>query len=356
MTNRVKCAVIGAGWWATYAHVPALKACAHADLVAIQNDDAAQAQRTAHDFGVPHFYTSAEALLAADNLQAVVISSSPNLHYQQAAAALAAGKHVLIEKPMTLHADEAWHLVAMAEARRLQLLISCPWHYTRHAAAARELIRTGALGQLRMISVLMTNPISHLLRGESTAPTHGTPYTHPRIATYADPAIAGGGQVYAQMPHIIAYLVFLTGSRAEEVFARFHNDGARLDIYDTLNLRMDDNTIVSIASTAATDRDHRRFEVRLFGAAGILLLELWNGTMQWISTDGAEHNYPPLAEHEIYPQAAPAIDLIESIREDRPNRSPGTLGAAAMDVVVAACASAASGKNISVKQAVEVAR
>jgi hypothetical protein len=78
--------------------------------------------------------------------------------------------------------------------------------------------------------------------------------------------------------------------------------------------------------------------------------------MQWISADGSEHNYAPLAGHEVYPHGAPAIDLIESIREHRPNRSPGTLGAAAMDVIEAACISAGTGQNVSVDQAVEATR
>ena len=182
MKDKIKCGVLGAGWWATFAHIPALLSHPRAELVAIQKNDPEQARKVAADFGVPHACTTTAELLSIEGLQAVVVSSSPNLHFEQAAAALRMGKHVLIEKPMTFTASQARHLLELAEERNLQFLISCPWHYTSHAAIAQSLIREGKLGELRMISVLMTNPISHLLRGESTEPTHGSniPYLRPQ--------------------------------------------------------------------------------------------------------------------------------------------------------------------------------
>lgn len=248
MPNQIKCGVIGAGWWATYAHIPALLEDPTAQLVAIQSRDSSQAQKVANDFGVPLAYTKVSDLLAVQGLQAVVVSSSPNMHYEHAYAALNSGKHVLIEKPMTITAAEATDLIRVARKRQVQFLISCPWHYTAHAAEAQRLVREGHLGSIRMISILMTNPISHLLRGSSTRVTHGKPYMEPGIATYSDPVVAGGGQICAQVCHVAAYISFLTGLRPAEVFARFHNDGEAIDIYDVINLKMSDSSLISIAS------------------------------------------------------------------------------------------------------------
>ena len=353
MTDRIKCGVLGAGWWATFAHIPALLAHPRAELVAIQKDDVNSARKVSADFGVPHYCTTAAELLSIDGLEAVVVSSSPNLHYEQAAFALRLGKHVLIEKPMTLTTNQARELLDLAYEQRLQFLISCPWHYTPHAIAARRLIREGALGEIRMISVLMTNPIDHLLRGQSTTPTHGTPYIHPRSGTYSDPKIAGGGQIYTQVCHIAAYLTFLTGKRASEVFARFHNDGASLDIYDTLNLQMQDGAIVNISSTGATSTNRRSFEIRLFGTDGMLYLDLWHGTMELIRMNGEQQSYPDLASDVIYPHQAPAINLIDCIFDPSCNRSPASLGVAAMEVIEAACLSASTGENIIVSTLME---
>jgi predicted dehydrogenase len=344
--DRIKCGVIGAGWWATFAHIPALLSHPKAELVALQKRDPQQARQVADDFGVPFACTTAEELIAIEGLQAVVISSSPNLHFAQALAALERGLHVLLEKPMTITAAESEHLVQVAERRGLQFLVSCPWHYTAHGIEARRLVRGGALGAVRMISVLMTNPISHLLRGSSSQPTHGIPYLLPREGTYSDPAIAGGGQGYAQVTHAAAYLSFLTGTRATEVFARFHNDGAAVDLYDTINCKMSDGSIVSLSSTGSTPINRRDFEVRIFGTKGLLFLDLWRGRMELIPMEGERRTYPDLAEAEIYPHSAPALNLIDSILDPRANGSPATLGSAATQFVEAAYRSASSGQNV----------
>lgn len=279
MEPKIKCGVLGAGWWATFAHIPALLGHPRADLIAIQNNDCERARKVAADFGVPHACTTTAELLSIDGWRAILISSSPHLHYPQAAAALQHGKHVLIEKPMTLTAAQAHELLELADSRNLEFLISCPWHYTSHATIAQNLIREGKLSSLHMVSVLMTNPIDHLLRGENTTPTHsnGASYLHPQPGTYSNPEIAGGGQIYAQVSHVAAYLTFLTGMSATDVFARFHNDGARLDIYNTLNIRKEDGTIVNIASTAATSLNLRTYEMRIFGTRSTWIC----GGAQW---------------------------------------------------------------------------
>ena len=355
MNRKIKCGVLGAGWWGTFAHIPALLAHPCAELVAIQKNDREQAQKVANDFGVPYACTTTSELLAIDGLDAVVISSSPNLHYEQAAASLEAGKHVLLEKPMTFTASQARHLLERAEQHDVQFLISCPWHYTSHAAAAQQLIRERKLGALRMISILMTNPVSRLIRGEDTIPTHNgeAAYLEPRNGTYSDPKIAGGGQIYAQVCHVAAYLSFLTGVPASDVFARFHHDGARLDIYDVLNIRMEDGTLATIASTGATSLNLRTYEVRIFGISGMLYLDLWRGTMEFTSMSGETETYPPLAPDQIYPHQAPASNLIDSILDPSCNRSPAWLGVMAMEMIEAACISAENGESIFIPSLME---
>jgi predicted dehydrogenase len=350
--EKIRIGVLGAGWWATFAHLPALKACPEVELVAVQNREAAQAERIARDFGARHACTTTEELLALPGIDAVIVASTPNVHHQQAMAALASGRHVLIEKPMTFTAAEARELVELAARQGLQLLISCPWHYTRHGIEARRLIQSDALGTIKLISVLMTNPVDKLLRGLNTSPTHGTAnvYLEPQPGSYSDPAIAGGGQIYCQVSHPAAYLTFLTGRRPAEVFARFDNDGSVNDLYDTLNVKLEGGALASIASTAATPVNERNYEVRIFGRRAILQLELWRGTMTQIDFTGARTEFPPLAEHEIYPAQAPALNFVSLLLGRSANGSPGELGLASMEIIEAARQSATTGENIRVRK------
>lgn len=343
--------VIGAGWWATFAHIPAVKSHPRAELVAVQSRDRAKAEKIARDFGAKHACVTVEELLAVPGLDAVIVSSTPNVHFAQAKAALERGLHVLLEKPMTFTASEARELVELAAQKKLHLLISCPWHYTAHGIEARRLIRSGALGEIKMISVLMTNPIDKLLRGINTSPTHGMAqvYVEPCHGSYNDPAIAGGGQIYCQVSHAAAYLTFLTGHRPVDVFARFNNDGSPNDLYNALIVTLENGALVTLASTCATPMCERNYEVRVFGSKAILQLELWRGTMSLTDFADKRTEFPPLAENEIYPAQAPALNFIEAIAGTAPNGSPGELGLASMEIITAACESATNGKNIRIR-------
>lgn len=343
--KKLRMGVIGAGWWATFAHIPALKSHPDAELIAVQTRESAALAKIARDFGVPHATTNVDELLAVPDLEAVIIASTPNVHYAQAKAALMRGLHVLLEKPMTFTAAEARELVELAAKKNLQLAISCPWHFIAHGIEARRLIRAGALGDIKLISVLMTNPVDKLLRGGNASPTFGMDnvYVEPCLGSYNDPAIAGGGQIYCQVSHTAAYLTFLTGQRAAEVFARFDRDGSPNDIYDALTITLENGALVSIASTGATPLTERQYEVRVFGSRAILQLELWRGTMTLVDFAGQRTEFPPVAAADTYPARSPALNFIDAVLGRAANGSPGELGLASMEIIQAACESAATG-------------
>jgi predicted dehydrogenase len=257
-----------------------------------------------------------------------------------------------VEKPMTFTAAQASELVEVARTHNLQLHSCFPWHHTRHGQEARRLITEGELGEMRMISVLMTNPIDHLIRGTATFATYGNPYIEPQPGTYSEQSVAGGGQIYNQVAHVAGYLTFLTGARPAQVFARFHNDGGRLDIFDVLNIELENGCLASIASTGATPLENRLYEVRVYGTKGCMFLELWQGTMTVIPRDGSgERRYPNLAPAEIFPERDPARNLVDSILGLAEPVSPGTLGQASMELIESACESAHTGLNISIREA-----
>jgi len=324
-SETLQVGIIGAGWWATYAHLPAIQNHPQAQVSAVQCRTLEKARRVARDFGVPEAHSEVEALLDSPGLDAVVIATTPNVHYAQAKAALERGKHVLLEKPMTFTVAEARELCDLADANGVQLLISCPWHYTAHGIEVRRKIAEGDLGEIRMISILMTNPLDKLLTGISTAPTHGMDqvYVEPNKGSYNDPAIAGGGQIYCQVSHAAAYLTFLTGLRASEVYAKFDYLGSVNDIYDALTVTLENGALVGLTSTAATPLAERNYEVRLYGSKGIALLELWKGTCEFVPFEGERRRLEDLPESELYPEQAPARNLVDAALGLQPNGSDG---------------------------------
>lgn len=355
--KKVRCAVLGAGWWATTAHLPALKSHPYVELVAVQSLDEGQIAKIANDFGARYGTTSWQKVLEIEPLDAVVIASTPNMHFEQAAAALERGLHVLVEKPMTFTADEAARLVRIAQSKGLHLIVGYPFHYTCHAEEARRLIATGELGEVRMISTMMVDECLGLYQGLPWTEIYGDgftpdcdprPYLEPGRQSYSDPAISGGGQVYAQVSHVAAYVTFLTGRQAVEVFARFDNTGAEVDVYNVINVKLDGGAIVGITSTGATRKTKRMLPLTVYGTDGVIHLDLFEGTMQFQKMTGETRNYPRLDNGELYPMGKPVENLIDLALDRGTNGSPGVLGLAAMKIVEGACRSVRENSNIRV--------
>lgn len=316
------------------------------------------ARRVAHDFGAEHAVATVEELVEIAGIEAVVDASTPNMHYHNARTCLEHGLHVLTEKPMTLTAAQSAELLALAGERKLHLMIGCPWHYTRHALEARRLVAEGRLGKMKLISMLFTNFSGGLYRArtwrelmaEGGDENYRDPYLVPELHSYSDPQIAGGGQIYCQVSHAAAFLGFLGAAAPAEVFARFDNAEIAIDVYDSISMKLRDGCLVSLASTGDTMLSDRQFELRVFGTEGMLLMELWKGTLELHPRRGRVETFPPLAPEEVYPMFQPALNLVDLVVGTASNGSPGALGHYAMTVIEAACRSAQRGENVQLEQ------
>ena len=333
--KKVRFAVIGAGWWATTAHLPVLKTHPDVELVAVQSLDANRVEQIAKDFGAARALTSWQDVLSIEGLDAVVIASTPNMHYQQALAALERDLHLLLEKPVTFTALEAAKLVKLAQQKGAHFVVDYPFHYTRHVIEAQRLIAEGALGDVRMLSILMTDECLGLYQGLPWTEIFGDgftpdceplPYLEPGRQSYSDPAIAGGGQIYSQVSHVAALVTFLTGRQAVEVFARFDNTGANVDVYNVVNVKLEGGAIVGIASTGATRKTKRLLSLVVYGTDGVIHLDLFEGTMLFQKMDGTSREYPRLASEELYPTGKPVENLIDLRAEPWNESFTGHLG------------------------------
>jgi hypothetical protein len=77
-------------------------------------------------------------------------------------------------------------------------------------------------------------------------------------------------------------------------------------------------------------------------------MELWRGKMKLVPMAGPPIVFPDLSPNEIYPERAPAQNLVDAVLDPHRNQSPGRLGAAAMEVIEAACLSARLNQNVAV--------
>src|SRR5262249_10300251 len=123
-----------------------------ARVVAIASRIEARAQDAATQLGIERAYGSYEQLLADPDIEAVYIPLPNHLHVEWTKRAAAAGKHVLCEKPIRLHAAQERELLAVRE--QYAVLIGEAFMVRTHPQwlAVRELVRNGELGDLRLIT------------------------------------------------------------------------------------------------------------------------------------------------------------------------------------------------------------
>ena len=122
------------------------------DVAAVGSRRRETAEAFAADFGIPHAHGSYEELVADPDVDIVYIATPHPMHAANALLALEAGKHVLVEKAFTLNAAEAL-AVRDAAAQRGLLAMEAMWtRYLPHMVRIRELVESGALGEIRAVT------------------------------------------------------------------------------------------------------------------------------------------------------------------------------------------------------------
>jgi len=143
----VKWGVIGAGGIARRRTIPeGIMAAPNAELVAVMDVDEEKARSVSEQFGGVPYFTSVEDLLALSQVQAVYIATPNYLHLEQTQAAVAAGKHALVEKPVALELTSALNVAEAAEAKGLKLGAGFMMRYHGAHQKIKQLIDEGALG------------------------------------------------------------------------------------------------------------------------------------------------------------------------------------------------------------------
>ncbi|WP_420897978.1 Gfo/Idh/MocA family protein [Cryobacterium frigoriphilum] len=157
MNSKLKIAVIGAGYWGPNL-ARNFSASPEWDLVAICDLDRERAQTLADRAGGnPAVFTDVGELLAQTNLDAVAVATPARTHNGVVMAALRAGKHVLVEKPLADTHERGVAMVQEAAARGLTLMADHTYCYTPAVLKIREIIADGALGDLLFIDSVRIN-------------------------------------------------------------------------------------------------------------------------------------------------------------------------------------------------------
>lgn len=147
MKRKLRFGVIGAGQIGLH-HMEALRRCDRAELVAVAESNRERLDEAAERHRIAAKYADYRSLLNRDDIDAVSIALPNHLHASVAIAALRAGKHVHLEKPMALNARQAAHVIATAKKMRRVLMVGQNMRFARDSQMLKLFIERGALGEI----------------------------------------------------------------------------------------------------------------------------------------------------------------------------------------------------------------
>jgi myo-inositol 2-dehydrogenase / D-chiro-inositol 1-dehydrogenase len=237
--------IIGCGRVTNALHLPALRHVPEARVLAVADVDAGRLQRMADAHGIPARHADYRALLDDGAIDAVAVCVPARDHVELALAALDAGKHVFVEKPLALSLADADRLVdRAAHSDRVAMVgFNLRWHPLVRQAS--RLITAGALGEISLFRSAMTS---------STR-------LQPDSASWRLSRAEGGGTFLEQGVHHFDLCRVLPGTEVEEVFALSEADDAAA----TISLRTERGVVAGMSFSEATNPVN---ELDLYGSAG----------------------------------------------------------------------------------------
>ena len=342
--DKVNIGLIGAGWWATLSHIPALIANPHVGVVAINRPDRDGLDKVASTFSLTHAYTDAAEMIAKENLAGVIVASPHVLHAEHARLALNNGLHVMIEKPMATTAADARGLVDLARAKGRQIIMPYGWNYRPILDIAHQWVAEGRIGEVRHIVAQMASALADLFAGEPMVETKDHLF-RPPSSTWADPK-RSGGYGWGQLTHGLGALFRIIDLDPARVFARTGLSPAGVDFYDAAVVEFANGATMALSGSATVPKTRGyQIDIRLFGTEGMMLFDIERPRVEVIRHDGTTHIAELPANAGDYEQIAPITRFVDICRgEAVVNPADGVIGARAVAVLDAMYRSAKSGR------------
>lgn len=332
----LRVAVIGLGL-VSRPHLDGYEAAEGCRLVAVCDVSEAKVAAVSEVRGVPGT-TDHRTILADTGVDAVALLLPHALHHPVARAALEAGKHVCVEKPITVSEQEARELIALAAERGLTLAVAENTRYVRAYVEAERLLRAGTLGEIRMVRGFIPDQIldEWADTSDETQAWKREPY--------------GCGAIMDCAPHMLYLLKWFWGElETLQAFARGWVPGVDLDNHGVIAGRMAAGPLFSMEFCSLTEYP-RGERLEIYGSDGTLVIDqvldppmvLYRGDHDPRGTPVESVPYD-LAGWKPESIRATAADFVQAVREGREPGVTAADSAYVVSLVERAYRSAASG-------------
>lgn len=296
-------AIVGTGF-GQKVHIPAFKAHHKTEIQAVYHRDLNKAKSIAEANNIPHASDNLAEILALPEVQAVSISTPPFLHYDMGKQVLEAGKHLLLEKPITLNASEAKELYQLAKTKGVIASVDFEFRFIPAWQYFHQLLSSGYVGNIRLIKIDWL--------GASRADSS-------RAWNWYSRKEQGGGVLGSLGSHAFDYINWLFGSVSKlnayfntAITQRIDPANGELKLVNT-----DDNCLISLElvngtpcqlSISAVVHAPRPHWIEVYGDQGTLVLgseeqkDYIHGFKVWGSQIGETLAAMEIPQHLLFPQ------------------------------------------------------
>lgn len=344
--QKLRVGVIGLGMGR--AHIQGWQEHPQVEVVAIADPDAARLALVGDEFAIAGRYASAQAMLDEARLDVVSVCTPNKFHKDLTLAALAAGCHVLCEKPMAMNAQEGREMLEAAKDAGKRLMINFSYRFSAASRALKTQVDAGLFGEF-----YFGRSVWHRRRG---MPGFG--------GWFGTKALAGGGPLIDLGVHRLDLALWLMGyPKPTWVMGSSYNAiaiplaekaGKSFDVEDLAAgfIRFENGaTLVLEASWAANIQEEELMETRLLGTQAGLLQKNLHGGYTFDAHVFTEVNGAPVDMHLCPPTAlakSAMHDYAEAILSGQPHPAGGEQGLVVMEILDALYASARSGAPVQI--------
>ncbi len=342
MSKKINVGLIGSQF-ISHIHALSIKPCAEANLAAVASPTPGNAERFAAKHGIGRHFTDYKEMLAMRDLDMVVVGAPNDLHCQLALDAAAAGKHIVMEKPLCLNLREADQMIDACKKAKVKLMYAEELCFTPKYVRLKQLLDSGALGEPNLIK-------------------QSEKHDGPHAPHFWDVNRSGGGVTMDMGCHGIEFCRWMLGRPAlKSVYAQMgtyvHKQKTAGDDNALIILEFA-NGVVGLVEESWTKMGGMDDRSEVHGSKGVAYADLHHGNaIETYSAEGYDYavekagstrgwSFTIYEEEWNYGFPQEMAHFVDCVQNDKPPLVTGEDGRAVLEVIFAAYESARTGRKV----------
>ncbi len=341
--KQTKIAILGAGFISDIHMESYQRFVPEAEVVAVYARDIEKAKTFAQKHDIPHWYNSLDDAICNSECEVVDICLPNFLHHNATLRSAAAGKHIIIEKPLAVTLEEADEMIDACKTAGVKLMYAEELCFAPKYERVRQLVNEGAIGDIYMLK---------------QAEKHSGPHSD----WFYDIDLAGGGVLMDMGCHGIAWFRWmLKNAKALSVYATMstvlHKEKTRAEDNSVVIIEFE-NGVTAVLENSWAKHGGMDDKSEVYGTGGVIYADLFMGNAA-ISYSKSGYGYAMekadttvgwsfTVFEEVFNQGYPheLKHFIECVQQNKRPVVTGEDGRAVLEIIYAAYASAAEGKKI----------